>query len=310
MGESACNRGYTHGCRCRRCTDYILREARARYHRRQFGIEASTDRLPVEPTRAAINRMLDSGLTIRQITHRTGLHQRSVPRILTIRKYVTRELATIIAEAEVWFAEHPDAEPFSNTRGSELAAWMVRTLIAQGWKSEYLGEQVGWGPGGKLLPNQFGERITLSTHNRVVDMFRVHHDKWGPARSGARRMWRKGFFPSDCYDWDRAVPDLRPIPGSLHPDLVTEAATIPRDDGTRRQQILTDMAGWGQFPAAACANSAMYHWLQHMNPGERVAWDNDELGLRCWTHNHRAVPDVWRDRAGNGYRATPQFRMV
>jgi hypothetical protein len=297
MGESACSRGYTHGCRCRRCTDYSLKEARARYHRRQFGIEASSDRLPVEATRAAINRMLATGLTLRQITHQTGLHHRSLPRILTVRKYVTRELATIIAETEVWFAEHPDAEPFSSTRDPELAVWMVRTLIAQGWNSEHLGTQVGWSQGGKLLPNQFGSRITNDTYTRVETVFREHHDKWGPSRSGARRMWRKGFFPSDCYNWDQPIPDLRPIPGSLRPELVREAATIPRDDGTRREQILTDMSGWGQWPDPACANSAMYHWLKHTHPGERIPWDTDELGLRCWDHKlHRTVPEVWRGR--------------
>jgi hypothetical protein len=94
-------------------------------------------------------------------------------------------------------------------------------LFAQGFSRRWIRDESGWD--GSFRRHR---SINVTTARRVHDLFLAHHHEWGPNRSRATQAWQVGWLPSFCYEWEQAIPDLRPVPGSLRAEYVTEAQEI------------------------------------------------------------------------------------
>ena len=297
VGIESCAGSYQRGCRCQTCRDTMAAAARWRRRRKLYGIETPTDLIPAAPSREALLRMRASGASWGKIADLVASDRRSMQRIGTgERTSVTRNMADRITGVEVWFSKDPRGAAAVGTKFVDptMSRWMVGALLARGWSAQWVGEQLGHN---KMVANDLrSPTMLISTATDLGAVFAVYHDTWGPSRVGARRMWRKGVLPSECYDWEQAVPDLRIIPGSLDAALVLEAATFKNPDQRKTALVLKSMAGWGQWPDDRCARSAMRFWCEATGRHS----PEDHLGKRdgvwCWdrSHHHTALPAAWR----------------
>lgn len=298
MSTGECLGSYNDGCRCDPCRRYKMFDQRNRYRRRKFGIEASTDWLPVGPTQAALLRMKSPSVPWKTVADALGMDRTHVNEIaIGKRKYVTRETAERVAQMEKRFIPVP-----GERMPSDHASWMLGALMAQGWESRWIGEQVGWTPGKstKLGPSDLNPLITVEFHERILGVFLAHCDSWGPSRQGAVRMWRRGHFPAYCYEWDTALPDFRPIPGTMNPEHVVEAARYWDGDPEKEQKTLARLAELGQWPDERCARTALRRWVQETGR-EQSAWvsgRNGKAGMWCPEKYHRcrSLPFAWREK--------------
>lgn len=236
-------------------------------------------------------------MTWDQIRTLAGTDRRTLQRLGNgERTFITRHLHDRVAAALRTAEAVPDPTSVHAVLvPSTHASWMVGALLAVGWSSAWIGQQVGWT--GRLCTTDFNPKVHIATLHRIEDVFRSYHWRWGPTRRTAVGQWRKGRFPADCYDWDREVPDHRPIPGSLHPDLVAEAARFAPASSARTERVLADMRGWGQWPDARCARTSMRLWAEAV--GAEVEDYSDvqvRPGRSVWCrsrwHDH-SPPDCW-----------------
>ena len=278
----------------------------ARKSRRREGVEAPTDLLPAETTILAIRRMRAVGLTWEQIGLMCGSDRRMLQRIGAAKQsWVTRGVAERVAHTDSAVAAHPNPKRMEAALvDADFTRWMVEALLARGWPSSWLGEQIGW-TGTRLTPKDVRKaRVRVEFEAKVRGVFDEFHHQWGPSRQTRLKMWRSGRFPADCYDWEDN--DLRPIPGSLHPDLVVEATTFNRGARSRgeaaadRRATLAALAGWGQWPTRICARTSMRNWAEATGLG--TADGNEDIpihpGRSLWCgnmkHDH-SLPAVWRE---------------
>jgi len=292
VARVSCVGSYHEGCRCDRCRAYNNKGQRDRVRRRAYGIQAGSDLLPIEPYREKVAALHGKGLTALQVAELVGTDRRTVQRIMTspARKYVTRDMAERIDTAAVRYMDSVDPlELGAILIDSSAAKWMARSLGAMGWPTKWLGEQVGWSS--KFGASDFNPLVTRRVFYRLRSVFLEHHDQSGPSHLTRLRHLRAGWFPSYCYEWETSTPDFRPIPGSLHPDLVVEVCTFanPRPVGMK-QHMVDRMAGWGQYPDEVCAHTAIKNWASVMGR----EWHG--TGPYCWDrkHKHKRLPEIWR----------------
>lgn len=288
------NANYQQGCRCDECRAAHTRAANEHRKRRAYGRTSPNDRLPVEDTVADIAAMRAHGLTWRQIAKMAEVAEDTITAThngrrkhvsLMVVKKVRAARATVEALGEQAVAQDAMLVDGSLTR------WMIRSLHARGWSRDWLMGELG-----VQNFNVYQQaRVFIWTQQTITDLFDAHAHTWGPARRTAVDAWRRGHFPADCYEWDQPIPDLRPIPGSLHPDLVREALSFVNADRDKRRVAVyrERLRDWGQFPNPSCARAVMLLWM------ERQGMDTDDFlsdGGVCGfpSHGHQ-LPAYWLD---------------
>jgi len=313
-----CDGSYYSGCKCQACRDDHAQRARRRINRRANGVIGPGDAVQLQPTVDAIIRMRSSGLTWVQLGALTGVDKNALQRACGEgRKWVTLDFAERVEAAERVVVGKPEyaAAVAMNMVDAAFTRWMVHSLLARGWTSAWLGQQVGWG-GTRLTPRDVrGARVYRTFEAKVRAVFDGYHHEQGPSRAAALKAWRNGWFPADCYDWEER--DFRPIPGSLHPDVVRAAATfnLPSpgklvNGKARGAEVLADMVGWGQWPSERCARTSMRNWAEatgntfddeysdiYVQPGRSV-W------CRNLKHDH-GLPVAWRPGPAINAQGTP-----
>lgn len=288
---------YWKGCRCVQCRAANAAAALQYRKRKAMKQPSRFDRVSAAATIDAVRRMRDAGMVWEGIQSLVGVDRRDLQRVLRngAGGTVTRRTEELVLDAAQRLAEQPglvDERRKSFMEGPRLR-WMVNCLQARGWTSEWIGREVGWhhGLSSSVLPS---DRVTAVFWGRVEGVFKAYHTEWGPSRLGAVRSWRAGKFPSDCYDTDMDVPvRYLPVPGSLHPDLVAEAATFGPQHAHRRNVVLGRLHHyWGQWEKESCASAALRGW-QAVVSG--VTDDDGDGGVVCRlrSHRHRSVPVVW-----------------
>lgn len=240
--------------------------------------------------------MRDQGLRWSQMEAVTGLERVSMQRILNQQgKQVARSTERTLLDAVARIKSNPKLM----TRDALLlpatwTKWQIGTLMARGWTGDAIEAAAG---------------VTVPRSNKVqrkvADAFdRVFHDWyaiWGPARRTAIRSWREGRFPADCYLWEEN--DTRPIPGSLHPDLVSEALEFTAMHLHKVAPTKELLQTYGQWNKPICARTAMHQWNMVMGfPCEDYdaeppteAWVKGRSPW-CAKHDH-SVPFYWQTEA-------------
>jgi hypothetical protein len=303
-----CPRTYNTGCRCQDCRARHAASARARKHRKAAGITSPNDPVPLDPHRAIIQKYRRLGLTWKQLAAIVGTDPTALHRLAREqRTYITRDLAERITAADRALAAHPNPTGIvAVMTDSRFTKWMVRSLLARGWTSAWLGQQLGWT--NRCSPSDVAEhRVHPEFQERIREIFEKHHHTWGPSNFTALKTWRSGHFPADCYNWEDG--DFRPIPGSFHHELVEKAATYhpanrsPADAQKKRTETLQKMAALGQWPNERCARTSMKLWAEtvgrpfdtdysdmYIAPG-RSLWCNrpfhDHTPPPCWDTDPR-----------------------
>jgi len=290
---------YQRGCRCQDCRDTVSAAARALRRRKLYGVETGTDRVDIGPSRDALLRMRATGASWVLIAELVASDKRSVQRTATgNRLFITRSLADRIAHVDRWFADHRAAaaeiagSPFVD---ATVPQWMIGALLARGWSAVWIGEQLG---SNKMIASDMRRpTVRRETAAKLEAVFLAYHDVWGPSRVGARRMWRKGTLPSECYDWEQSIPDLRVIPGSFDPALVREAATFAIPNRQKTTGALAAMAVLGQWPDERCARTAMRFWGETTGRSTPQEHLRKRDGVWCWNkkHHHGSLPMEWRE---------------
>lgn len=214
---------------------------------------------------------------------------------------VTRSTAERVAAAAQAVAAHPDPKTIEASMvDATLTQWMISALMANGWTSTWIGEQLGW-HATRCTPRDVAKkRVHTEFETKVRTVFETYAYQRGPSQQTARTTIRKGRFPALCYDWETG--DLRPIPGSLHPDIVTSTAKS-RDKG-RTAHVLTTLAGWGQWPTERCARTSMHLWAEAT--GRTFDTDYSDIythpGRTVWCRNPRhdhTPPAIWTTESHN-----------
>lgn len=297
-----CTGHYWDGCRCTDCRTWNTTRARDRRERRRTDSNDPTQWIPAEPARDAVHQMRAAGLTWDQISLITATERTTAQRLHYRKgKWVTRGLAERILTAAAVVAAHPDPTTIEATMtDAAFTRWMVAALMANGWTSTWIGQQLGWG-NTRCTPRDVAyKRVHLEFEARVRVIFDGYAHQHGPSRQTAMIVLRKGWFPAACYDWEDR--DFRPIPGSLHPDLVTFAATTRNNE--RRKTILRDLAGWGQWPTERCARTSMHLWAEAT--GRTFDTDYSDIyihpGRTVWCRNPRhdhTPPSIWTTESHN-----------
>ena len=255
------------------------------------GIPAPDDRLPREPITALLLELRELGLTWEQLHAATHVEIRDLRRItMRVSKHVTRKVAERIEAGwrDLMDLQNP-AEFEAMKLDGDLARWMVLCLFARGYTFAQIAEESGTNL--TFMRKSNGKKIQVETFGKIEPVFLKRHLEWGPGRRTAVHTWRRGSFMSDCYDWERGVPDLRPIPGSLHPDLVREAALYKGGVRGVQQRVLDNMASWGQWPDELCARSAFARWEQDF--GEEDSVGGSRI-CHIREHAHQILPAAWR----------------
>lgn len=174
--------------------------------------------------------------------------------------------------------------------------WQVDALLARGWTIQSIETAAG-------VTVSRSNKIQRKVFDAINSIFHEWHAEWGPARRTAVQSWRKGHFPADCYLWEEG--DTRPIPGSLHPDLVAEALDFTALHRNRVEPTKKLLRQHGQWSAAVCARTAMHQWNMAMGFPEEdyeaepptEAWVK---GRSYWCanpwHDH-SLPECWRESA-------------
>ena len=112
------------------------------------------------------------------------------------------------------------------------------------------------------FPRPTVKKVQRRTVEIFDALFQERYGEWGPARRTAVLMWRRGYFIADCYLWEEG--DIRPIPGSLHPDLVLEALDYTIQHRNRIEPMRHFLREQGQWGSAICARTMMRNWCQMM----------------------------------------------
>lgn len=291
-----CTGNYWDGCRCNGCRAWNAEKMRLRRNRQRSNSTIATDWVPAGPARDAIHQMRTAGLTWDQIALITASERTTAQRAYSRDgKWITRGFSERLLAAAAAVAAHPDPTTIEATMtDATFTHWMVSALMANGWTSAWIGQQLGW-TNTRCTPRDVAKkRVHIEFENRVRKIFDTYAYQQGPSRQTAMTVLRKGWFPAACYDWEDH--DFRVIPGSLHPDLVAFAATSRNKE--RSARILKMMAGWGQWPTERCARTSMRLWAEatgramdedysdvYVHPG-RTVW------CRSRRHNH-APPVIW-----------------
>ena len=282
---------YCSGCRCDACRAHHAWTVRDRRVRQKEGVKGPDDRLSREPVTALLQELRDRGLTWEQIKAATHVEVRDIRRItLGGPAHVTRKVAERVEAGyrDLMELQNP-AEFQAKKLDGDFVRWMVLSLFARGWQMAQIMEESGTALTFMRAAN--GKKIQVDTLGKIEPVFLKHHLEWGPSRRTAVQTWRRGFFMSDCYDWERGVPDLRPIPGTLHPDLVMEAAIYKGGVRGLQQRVLDNLAALGQYADPLCARAAFARWEQDFGEedsvgGSRVCHDS--------RHQHHVLPAAWR----------------
>lgn len=273
---------YSRGCRCDECRGRNTRLARERRHRARAGKQSGFDHLDAATARGYILEFRAANLTWKQITEITGIDGRSLSRIASRSPRVDRLTEDTLRYArDRWIAGRLVA-PERGLVDARLGDWMLDCLLARGWTAEVIADEIGWTRG--MIRSARDDRTIIhrKTLERIRAVFLERHLLWGPSSRGRLRLWRRGAFFSDCYDWDRPDPDFRPIPGSLHPDLVDRAIRVR---GHIRPDYAAALASKGQFPDQRCCDIVNALWEERIGGREKA---------RCaYGHTHR-LPVEWR----------------
>lgn len=239
--------------------------------------------------------MKDQGVRWVAMEYLVGTDQRNLQRLLaTPQGKVTIRLSLMVARAERRLRENPDLGLRLRQMFDEGARvrWMVGSLMARGWTSDWIGQQIGWNH--RLSPSSVPHQtVSIDLWGRVEGVFKAYHMEWGPSRITAVRAWRRGWFFADCADWDTDEPDYRPIPGTLHPDYVQEACTFKKGYRDRGPLMLEQMhLRWGQWEDDRCTVAAFHTWRKTMGKG--VGYSSRDM-CREPSHNHEVLPLVWQE---------------
>lgn len=269
--------------------------ARERTRRRAYGLVAPMGKVPIGPSVAILKYLHDDeGLTWRQIIEMVGAERSAIEDMVKREGNTTRLMA---AKIEAALARYRASGPPRPGRvDATYTRWMMHSLEARGWPSLWVAEQMGRRNRLKLdTPHVFAY-----TEDALSKVFMEYHDQEGPSRRTAIMMWRDGHFPADCYEWDQDEPDLRPIPGSLRPELVAEALTFSRNvPKAQVKQVKMFMHSLGQWESERCARTSAANWAQHMGYEEDDYADieiahSDSRGVMCRSHGHNHdVPAIW-----------------
>lgn len=250
------------------------------------------DKIPSSPAVAALARMRERGMVWEGIEELVGTHGG------VLRKLMQRPegLMTVHLRDRIFAAETAlAANPRLAARGrrvfsqAERVRWMIGCLLARGWTGDWIGDQIGWSTNMSITSLKTTQ-VNVKTWARVEGVFKAHHSEWGPSRMSAVRAWRSGKFISDCYDWEVTEPDFRPIPGTLHPELVDEACTYQNKWKYRREQMLTEMhLVYGQWEKELCAAAALRTW--QTASGQPTGTTRV---CRNTSHHHSVLPKTWK----------------
>jgi hypothetical protein len=266
-----------------------------RRHRIKAGIRSPNDLIPIGNAHAAVKRMKESGVRWVTMEAVVGVDRRVLQRLLTTSEgVVTIRLARGVANAERKFKENPELRLLHAKmhEEGERVRWMVGSLMARGWPSDWIGKQVGWNH--RLSPTSIPHQtVSIDLWGRVEGVFKAYHMEWGPSRVTAVRAWRRGVFFADCADWDVDEPDYRPIPGTLHPDYVEEACTYRARGHMHRGPLMlrTMHTRWGQWETDLCAGAAFRAWRRAQGLSGLV---DSRTVCRNSRHDHEVLPLLWR----------------
>lgn len=245
------------------------------------------------PTIEGIRWMLeDADMRWTQVAAITGVDRTTLMRTYTHEKGVAKGTERAVLESvqrikrSPWLRER-DALTFP----SDWTRWQYHTLSARGWTKADIEARVG------INKPRRGSRVLRRTMDAYDALFAEWHDQWGTSRRTAVLSWRKGYLPSDCYLWEEG--DTRPIPGSMHPDLVVEAATYAHNAPKHRsREVLALLEGVGQWADPTCARTAHRTWAKHMGlPDEEygdLPFDPSVGRPKLWCRHEHAVPRIWK----------------
>lgn len=279
---------YWHGCRCTNCRDANARKTRERRRRKIYQQQSDHDRLPAQPSVTLLLELHQAGANWAHIAAACNITPRDVWRLTTRNPtYIHRKVANKIHHGHQTLTADPSIIPTTaHTIDATPAKWMLQCLFARGWPLEYLRHTTNLSL--MFLYQTRADTIHQTTMETVAHTYKTHRDEWGPNRVVAIRAWRRGHFPADCYDHnDSLFPDYRPIPGTLHPDLVLEAAT-PTRSHRPSPKLLTQLAAHGQYPTALCARTSFARWAELT--GTPSEWEGPLC--RNVKHDH-TPPAVW-----------------
>lgn len=252
--------------------------------------------LPVGPTRDDLRVLRDLDLTWKQIASVTGVPVRTIwsAGASESQKWVTRDVAQKVRaarERSEQYGKHAHLQDAVLVAG-DYTRWMIASLHARGWPRSWLFDQMGV----NSLTLYQRPKVHIDTMQKVEAVFRDYHEQWGPTRRVAIDAWRRGQFPSDCYEWDQPMPDLRPIPGSMDPELVKEACTYadPWVHKKKSERMRRRMRGWGQLVNPQCARGMTLLWMEYVGMDTDDFLSEGEPTCRIAVHNHQ-LPDFWLD---------------
>jgi hypothetical protein len=286
---------YGEGCRCKDCRDAHATVTRERRQRRKAGIIDDSTRVPPDKSRQAIQWMRDGDLRWHQIEALTGFQRVSLQRIMKPEKRMVAHSTERVLRDTV---DRLKADPRLLTRDvlllpARYTRWQIHALMAQGWRQDDI-ERLA-----KIsLPRSHVAKVQTRIADVINKVFMDKYGTWGPSRTGAKVMWRQGKFMADCYLWEDG--DLRPIPGSLHPDLVLEALDYTRMHRNRVDPTRQLLRESGQWSTAICARTSMRNWCEvvgapmedyvdeplHLVKQDRSKWCGN------YRHDH-SVPECW-----------------
>lgn len=279
---------YAAGCHCEECRAAHAAQAKARRDRRKAGIVTPDDRVPADATRKALKWMRAQGMRWRQIENITGMDRTTMTRATLPGKLVVAvHTQSIILETEQLVRANPDLITRDALRfPAAWSLWQVRALLARGWTRDFIIEQTGLAS----LPTSQRKWVNRPTWATLNEFFSDYHAQWGPSRTGAIVMWRQGYLPPDCYDWEEG--DTRAIPGSLHPDLFNEAVTFTRLHKDSAKLVAARLHTLQQWGDPLCAAKAYREWCSLL---ARPVGRGMEDWCRDPEHDHSA-PQAWRKR--------------
>ena len=288
---------YTQGCRCEACREHHNLLMRRYRKARTAGKIQPLTKIDAGPSRAILERWRADGLTWVQIKKMTGSDRTVLVRLFTEPR-VSALVARRVAEADTSLQQYGSPARAGLLDGA-LTRWMIRSLVARGWTQEWISSQLGF--------VRFGSRpgrVLARTEDAVRQVFEARHDTWGPSRMVAVRTWRLGHFPAECYEWDQEEPDLRPVPGSMRPELIAEALTFaPTVPQAKRLRTKEHLRTLGQWDTERCARTSMARWTEFMGYEPEDYSDleiphADTRGVFCRRADHdHTLPAAWRPGA-------------
>ena len=294
-GEPGSYQLYRVGCRCDECRASNARLALDRRKRVVTGRLGPNDLVPNAAVRAAIMEMRRLGMVWDGMAELVGCDRRDLQRMLKAPDgKVTRRMDAAITAAARSVRMNPSLQDRQKhvLDGGANVRWMVGCLLARGWDSQWIGNQIGWKERFSTSTIKY-DLVNVRTLARLEGVFKAYHDQWGSSRMTAVRAWRAGKFLSDCYDWEEDGFDFRPIPGSLHPDLVVEACTFSEKHVHRASAVRAEMRRvWGQWESERCACAAGRAWRKSRGFSLEPVQYREECGLVI--HGHDVLPEVWR----------------